>query len=172
MNSNFALYDTIAEKVVRYPRGDDEPVIGLDPRYLVLRIVKEERPDALAGWRIHEARTVDLGALEWRHGWELIELPPPTGPGPDYAGFYSALWASTTYQAVLQVPATADLARALVVFVSAIQEAMNYRANPQALQGAIWLLLGQVAWSDENLAELMELMSVYRLDTVYTLAPA
>jgi len=48
---------------------------------------------------------------------------------------------------------------------------MNYRANPQALQGAIWLLLGQIALTDENLAELMELMSVYRLDNVYTLAP-
>jgi DNA-binding LytR/AlgR family response regulator len=72
---------------------------------------------------------------------------------------------------VLQVPATAELARALVVFVSAIQDAMNYRSNPQALQGAIWLLLGQIALTDENLAELMELMSVYRLDTVYTLAP-
>jgi hypothetical protein len=171
MNNNFALYDTIREKVLSYPRGDDEPVIGLDPRYLVLRIVKEERPDALAGWRIHETRTVDLDALEWRHGWELIELPPPTGLGPDYVGFYTALLGSATYRAMLQAPATAELARALVVFVSAIQDAMNFRANPQALQGAISLLLGQIALTDEHLAELMELMSVYRLDTVYTLAP-
>ena len=171
MNSNFTLYDTIAEEVVRYPRGDDKPVIGLDPRYVVLSIVKEEKPDVPEGWRINETRTVDVDALEWRHGWELIELPPPTGPGPDYVGFYSALLASTTYQDVLQVPATAELARALVVFVSAIQDAMNYRANPQALQGAIWLLLGQVALNDENLAELMELMSVYHLDTIYALAP-
>ena len=171
MTSNFTLYDTIAEEVVRYPRGDDKPVIGLDPRYVVLSIVKEEKPDVPEGWRINETRTVDVDALEWRHGWELIELPPPTGPGPDYVGFYSALLASTTYQDVLQVPATAELARALVVFVSAIQDAMNYRANPQALQGAIWLLLGQVALNDENLAELMGLMSVYHLDTIYALAP-
>jgi len=171
MNSNFTLYDTIAEEVVPYPRGDDEPVVGLDPRYVVLSIVKEEKPEVPEGWRINETRTVDVDDLEWRHGWELIELPPPIEPGPDYVGFYSALLASTTYQDVLQMPATAELARALVVFVSAIQDAMNYRENPQALQGAIWLLLGQIALTDENLAELMELMSVYRLDTVYTLAP-
>jgi hypothetical protein len=171
MNSNFTLYDTIAKEVIRYPRADDEPVIGLDPRYQVLRVAKEDKPEAPEGWGVKQQWTIDLAAGEWRHGWELIELPPPIEPGPDYVGFYSALLASTTYQAVLQVPATAELARALVVFVSAIQDAMNYRENPKALQGAIWLLLGQIALTDENLAELMELMSVYRLDTVYTLAP-
>ena len=45
MNNNFALYDTIREKVLSYPRGDDEPVIGIDPRYLVLRIVREDKPE-------------------------------------------------------------------------------------------------------------------------------
>lgn len=172
MTSNFALYDTITEKVLSYPRGDDEPVVGLDPRYLVLRIVKEDKPEVPEGWGIRQQFTVDLAAGEWRHGWELIEPPPPVEPGPDYVGFYSALLSSATYQAVLQAPATAELARALAVFVSAIQDAMNYRVNQQAMQGAIWMLLGQVALTDTHVAELTELMSTYHLDTVYTLAPA
>ena len=86
-------------------------------------------------------------------------------------GFYSDLLASATYQAVIEMPATAELARALAVFVSAIQDAMNYRVNPQAMQGAIWLLLGQVALTDEHVAELTELMATHHLDLTYTLAP-
>jgi len=172
MTSNFALWDTIEEKVLSYPRGDDEPVVALDPRYQVLRIVKEDQPEVADGWSVRQTRAVDLGAMEWRWGWELIEPLPPAPPEPDYVGFYSALLGSTTYQAVLQMPATAELARALAVFVSAIQDAMNYRVNPQAMQGAIWLLLGQVALTEAHVAELTELMAIYHLDLTYTLAPA
>jgi len=169
--NTFALWDSIDQKILSYPRADDQPVVNLDPRYLVLRIVKEARPDDIEGFTVRQRLTVDLEAMEWRHGWELIELPAPAPPQPDYVGFYSALLSSATYGAVLQMPATAELARALAVFVSAIQDAMNYRVNPQAMQGAIWLLLGQVALTDEHVAELTELMATHHLDLTYTLAP-
>jgi hypothetical protein len=170
--NTFALWDSIDQKILSYPRADDQPVVNLDPRYLVLRIVKEARPDDIEGFTVRQRLTVDLEAMEWRHGWELIELPAPAPPQPDYVGFYSALLSSATYGAVLQMPATAELARALAVFVSAIQDAMNYRVNPQAMQGAIWLLLGQVALTDEHVAELTELMATHHLDLTYTLTPA
>ena len=169
--NTLALWDTIDQKILSYPRADDQPVVNLDPRYLVLRIVKEARPDDIEGFTVRQRLTVDLEAMEWRHGWELIELPAPAPPQPDYVGFYSALLSSATYGAVLQMPATAELARALAVFVSAIQDAMNYRVNPQAMQGAIWLLLGQVALTDEHVAELTELMATHHLDLTYTLTP-
>lgn len=169
--NTFALWDSIDQKILSYPRADDQPVVNLDPRYLVLRIVKEARPDDIEGFTVRQRLTVDLEAMEWRHGWELIELPAPAPPQPDYVGFYSALLSSATYSAVLQMPATAELARALAVFVSAIQDAMNYRVNQQAMQGAIWLLLGQVALTDEHVAELTELMATHHLDLVYTLTP-
>ena len=171
MSSNFALWDTINQEILSYPRADDEPVVNLDPRYLVLRIIKEDKPDAPEGFTVQQRWAVDLDALEWRHGWELIELPAPAPPQPDYVGFYSGLLASATYQAVIGMPATAELARALAVFVSAIQDAMNYRVNTQAMQGAIWLLLGQVALTDEHVAELTELMATHHLDLTYTLQP-
>ena len=169
--NTLALWDSIDQKILSYPRADDEPVVNLDPRYLVLRIVKEAQPDTPEGFAVRQRMTVDLDALEWRHGWELIELPAPAPPQPDYVGFYSDLLASATYQAVIGMPATAELARALAVFVSAIQDAMNYRVNTQAMQGAIWLLLGQVALTDEHVAELTELMATHHLDLVYTLQP-
>ena len=171
MSSNFALWDTINQEILSYPRADDEPVVNLNPRYLVLRIIKEDKPDAPEGFTVRQRITVDLDALEWRHGWELIELPAPAPPQPDYVGFYAALLDSATYQAVIQMTATAELARALAVFVSAIQDAMNYRVNTQAMQSAIWLLLGQVALTDEHVAELAELMATYHLDLTYTLQP-
>jgi hypothetical protein len=91
---------------------------------------------------------------------------------PDYQGFYQALLASSVYQAVLAQPATAELARALAVFVSAIQDCMASRENRQAMQGAIWMLLSQVALSQESAAELQELMRLYSLEGVYVLQPS
>jgi len=87
---NLALWDTINQQILSYPRADDQPVVGLDPRYLVLRIVKEARPDASEGFTVQQRWTVDLDALEWRHGWELIELPTPA-PAADWRTFKRAL---------------------------------------------------------------------------------
>ena len=61
---NLALWDTINQQILSYPRADDQPVVGLDPRYLVLRIVKEVRPDDVEGFTVQQRWTVDLDALE------------------------------------------------------------------------------------------------------------
>jgi hypothetical protein len=100
----------------------------------------------------------------------MVEIPPPPPPAPDYQGFYQALLVSSVYGEVLQQDATADLARALAVFVSAIQDALNGRVNEPALQGAIWLLLSKLTLQPENLAELQALMVAFHLDQ-YSLEP-
>jgi hypothetical protein len=166
---NFALFDSETSKVLDYPRADEEPVQGLDPRYQVLRVVRQERPDYDKSTHfLREIRAVDLAAGEWQWNWEVVELPPPP---LDYQGFYFALLSSNVYQGLLAVPATAELARALAVFVSAIQDCMNYRENQDAMQNAIWLLLGQMTLSDDQLTELGELMQQYKLNTIYRLQP-
>ena len=167
--TNRALWDTETQTVVAYPRADDLPVIGLDEqRYQVLTIVRETEPEPDAGFLVVATRTLDLQAGEWVWGWQQQAITPA---GPDYQGFYEALLVSSVYGAVLTVEATGDLARALAVFVSAIQDALNGRVNEPALQGAIWLLLGQLTLQEAHLIELQALMADYGLDGVYSLAP-
>ena len=109
---NLALWDTINQQVLSYPRADDQPVVNLDPRYLVLRIVKEARPDASEGFTVRQRWTVDLDALEWRHGWELIELPTPA-PVADWPSFKRVLLGHPEINALLNGGIAAAPAAAL-----------------------------------------------------------
>jgi hypothetical protein len=170
MSSNRALWDRELSRVVSYPRGDDEDVVQLNmERYLPLTIKRETAPEPVEGFQAVAVRSVDLEAAEWRWGWEMVAIPPPPPPGPDYHGFYQALLASSVYGVVLGQDATADLARSLAVFVSAIQDALNGRVNEQALQGSIWLLLSKLTLQPANLAELQDLMAQFHLQ--YSLEP-
>jgi len=63
------------------------------------------------------------------------------------------------------------LATLIAVFVSAIGEAMAGRANPPALQQAVWLLLGNVTATEAAVAELQGLLVASHLDGIYTLQP-
>jgi hypothetical protein len=104
---------------------------------------------------------------------QIIQTLEIDGQGvqPDYLGFYNGLLVSLTYRSVVQMPATAELARALAIFVSAMQDAMAGRVNPGAMQGAIWLLLGQVALTEAHAVELSALMTTHHLSSVYLLSP-
>lgn len=167
------LFDTETEQIRDYPRGDELPVEQLDPRYVVLRRVVEQRPeyDPATEW-LRETRTVDVEAGEWRWGWSVELLPPVPPPGPDYAGFYGGLLSSAVYGAVVAAQGkTGDQAAAMTVFLGAIQDALNGRENRQALQQAIWLLLGQLQLGAEGLAELQALLDAHHMAGIYSLAP-
>ena len=110
--NTLALWDSINQQILGYPRADDQPVVNLDPRYLVLRIVKEARPDASEGFTVRQRWTVDLDALEWRHGWELIELPTPA-PVADWPSFKRVLLGHPEINALLNGGIAAAPAAAL-----------------------------------------------------------
>jgi hypothetical protein len=169
---NLVLYDTQAAQIRDYPRADDQPVEQLDPRYAVLRVVREPVPEIGPGQQASQTRTVDLEALEWRWGWSVVDLPPPPPPEPNYRAFYDALLASQVYGAVVATPGkSGDQAAAMTVFLGAIQDSLSGRENRPALQQAIWLLQGQLQLSAEGLAELLALMDEHRLSGVYSLSP-
>lgn len=169
---DLVLFDTETAQIRDYPRADDQPVVGLDPRYVVLRVVREPRPEPGPGQQVTETRTVDLDASEWRWGWVIEDLPPPPTPGPDYGGFYAGLLASQVYGAVVATPGkSGDQAAAMTVFLGAIQDALSGRENRPAFQQAIWFLLGQLQLSPEGLAELQALMDAHHLTGSYSLFP-
>jgi hypothetical protein len=169
---NLVLFDTQTSLIRDYPRADDEPVQGLDPRYVVLRVVREPAPDTAANQRLSETRTIDLDAGEWRWGWILEDLLPPPDPGPDYLGFYNGLLASQVYQGVVSGSGkTGDQATAMVVFLGVIHDTLSGRVNESAFQAAIWLLLSRIQLSVEDMAELQALVDVTSLSAVYSLVP-
>ena len=168
-----ALRDLINDKLVQYPRYDDEPVVGLDTsRYATVSLVREPEPayDPVEEYLV-STTALDLDALTYTYGWLVETLPPP---GPDYQGFYSALLVSACYQAVLaEVLSTTSPAPAgaLAVFVSAMQDCLSGRANPAAMQGAIWLLLGQLNLDTVHVVELQTMLTDAHLDQLYSLTP-
>ena len=168
-----ALWDVNESKLVPYPRYDDEPVVGLDTsRYIIVTLVREPEPaynpveNCLA-----PSATIDIDALTYTYGWSVETLPPP---GPNYQDFYSALLVSACYQAVLaEVLSTTSPAPAgaLAVFVSAMQDCLSGRANSDAMQGAIWLLLGQLNLGMAHVEELQAMLADAHLDQLYSLMP-
>lgn len=115
----------------------------------------------------------DPGAVWGAGAW--IMPPPPPPPGPNFQAFYDSLLVSACYGAALQEVMSASTpapAAALAVLISAIQDCLNGRPNPPALQASIWLLLGQVTLAPEHLAELQGLLSSAHLDGLVSLSPA
>jgi hypothetical protein len=169
------LYDTTTATLHAYPRQDDEPVVDLDPRYLGMVLIQQEQPTYdPATEQLSPIEAIDLTARTVTRGWQVAPSPPPPEPSPDYVGFYGSLLSSDAYASVLQQSMTSDspaLATLIAVFVSAIGEAMAGRANPPALQQAVWLLLGSVSATEADVAELQGLLVANNLDGIYTLQP-
>lgn len=117
-----------------------------------------------------EPLQLPAGATSAEVAAAVAEYSPPMLE-PNYVGFYNGLLSSNIYSAVLTQPATAELARAMVVFVSAIQDAMSSRENRPAMQGAIWLLTSQIPLDQASSAELTGLMVQHHLAGVYQLQP-
>lgn len=74
------LYSQSTNSIHNYPRIDDEPVIGLDPDYLVLTRVYSDPPTPEHN---QELWTIDLPTLEYRQSWVI----PPTPSIPDWTSF-------------------------------------------------------------------------------------
>tara|TARA_R110000868_G_scaffold52100_1_gene164838 strand:+ start:2156 stop:2680 length:525 start_codon:yes stop_codon:yes gene_type:complete len=166
-------WDNASKRVLPYPRWDGGPVEGPIPEdHFVLEVIRELQPeyDPIEEYLV-STTAFDLDTLTYTYDWLVETLSPP---GPDYQGFYSALLVSACYQAVLAevLSATSPApAGALAVFVSAMQDCLNYRDNPDAMQDAIWLLLGQLHLDMMHVVELQTMLTDARLDQLYSLAP-
>lgn len=98
---NLCLLDTETGLIRDYPRHDEEPVQDLDPRYEVLKIVREPKPEYdPATHSLSETRSIDREAGEWRWAWDLQPLPP-VPPQPDWRSFKRTLLAHPEVNALL-----------------------------------------------------------------------
>jgi hypothetical protein len=71
------LYDTETQSIKRYPRNDDEPVVGLDARYLVLELIEQEKPEHdPATHYLRRTQAIDLDTLQVMRGWEIVAHEP------------------------------------------------------------------------------------------------
>jgi hypothetical protein len=130
---NLVLLDTETGLIRDYPRRDEEPVEGLDPRYEVLRIVREPAPQYdPATDSLGETRTIDREAGEWRWGWLAAPLPP-VAPQPDWRVFKRTLLTHPAINALLGgslagAPAAGISLPATLLAASAAGEVDDFRA--------------------------------------------
>ena len=73
------LYDTQTQKLLPWPRIDDEPVVGLAPHLLEMTVVQEDKPayDS-ATQRLEKTEVIDAQAQTVTRGWNVVEVPAPT----------------------------------------------------------------------------------------------
>lgn len=94
------LYDTLTATLRTYPRDDDGPVIGLDPRYLEMVVIQQPEPDYdPATQRLQPTEAIDTTAQTVSRGWDVVPLPPPppAPPEPDWDRFQSQLQTSNGF---------------------------------------------------------------------------
>lgn len=102
------LYNTATGLLHPYPRQDDEPVVGLDPRFSSLELIQELPPDHdPSTQRLEPTETIDLDAATVTRGWQLVTLPPPP-PGPDWAQFRQAIRSENGFSAAFVAAFSAD----------------------------------------------------------------
>jgi hypothetical protein len=80
------LYSQSTQQTLGYPRSDGEPVIGLDPDFLVLTQVNTDPPEITENQSLSSTYVVDVNALEYRQEWAITTKPLPE-PVPDWDGF-------------------------------------------------------------------------------------
>lgn len=138
---NLVLFDSETDKVLDYPRADEQPVQQLDPRYQVLRIVRDDPPEYdEATHYVRETRTVDLASGEWRWGWELLERPVPP-PAADWGRFKATVMSNPQVNLALsgglgQVPAAAISLPATVLASSSGGDVRDFRSAWLSLRRA------------------------------------
>jgi len=72
------LYDTQTQKLLAWPRIDDEPVVGLAAHLLEMSVVQEDKPTYdPATQRLEKTEVIDTDNRTVTRGWNVVEVPVP-----------------------------------------------------------------------------------------------
>jgi hypothetical protein len=119
----------------------------------------------------------DEDAQRWVQVWTVLPLSEEeiatreqaNLPSPDWVGFYNAILISNIYQTVVQtalVSGNTALSTSISLLANALTEANSGRANINAIQSAMMLVLATSSPTSENIEELSSLISAYYLPEV------
>jgi len=73
------LYNTQTQKLLPWPRIDDEPVVGLAAHLLEMTVVQEDQPAYdPATQRLEKTEAIDAEAQTVTRGWSVAEVPVAT----------------------------------------------------------------------------------------------
>jgi hypothetical protein len=101
-----ALYDTQTQKLLPWPRIDNEPVVGLAAHLLEMDVVQEDQPEYdPATQRLEKTEAIDTQAQTVTRGWSVVEIEPPT---------VTAEQAVSQYFSAYQIAALQELRMALM----------------------------------------------------------
>jgi hypothetical protein len=83
------LYDTQTQKLLPWPRIDEEPVVGLDAHLLEMDVVQEDQPAYdPATQRLEKVEVIDAEAQTVARGWSVVEVPVATMTAEEAVGAY------------------------------------------------------------------------------------
>ncbi len=170
MMPNLVLLDTETGRIRNYPRRDEEPVEGLDPRYEVLRIVRETAPQYdPATHSLSDTRTIDREAGEWRWGWAVAPLLP-VPPSPEWRTFKRTLLAHPAIRTLLSGAMSEDLTAALSLPTTLLLTAATNAADPDDFRSAWVALRRRGLVSPELLQEVRTLALMLHLPEAFVAA--
>ena len=100
------LYNPESDTLIRWPRQDDEDVVGLQPPTVMLTVEQQPQPDDYdpAIYGLRPTQDVDLDALVLRKGWELVPVVVP--PTPRWVQFAQGLAIDPAVNALVATCAT------------------------------------------------------------------
>jgi hypothetical protein len=74
-----ALYNTQTQKLLPWPRIDDEPVVGLAAHLLEVDVMQEDKPEYdPATQRLEKTEVIDAQAQTVTRRWNVVEVPVAT----------------------------------------------------------------------------------------------
>ncbi len=162
------LYDLTTTTLVAYPRDDDGPVVGLDPRYRDLELLQEPQPTYdPATEQLSPTEAIDLDAGTVTRGWQVAPLPTPE-PQPDWATFRGGLLISPAVATLMATARTAGCEPGVTALPVALEKAQS---GDTADFAACWaLVVRDGAATPELLAELVATATACNLPAAFVAA--
>jgi hypothetical protein len=162
------LYDTTTSTLHPYPRQDDEPVVGLDPRYLEMSVIQQGQPTYdPTTQQLIPTEAIDTDARAVTRGWQIALLPVPA-PTPDWATFRGGLLIFPEVAALMGNARESGCEPAVTALPVALEKAQSGDAGDFA---ACWALVARDgAASPELIAQLVSTATACNLPAEFVAA--